>query len=77
MKTFMQWYWLCWIALGFCVPEFIAIATKQYGNTLSDTVWNWFGVYTGQPVWDWSALHIFLALFMIWLFAHIVFGIWA
>jgi hypothetical protein len=70
-----SWYWLTWIIVGFGLPETMAVLTSPR-NTLSDTVWHWFGVREGMPIWHWSILHIVLLLFMAWLFGHMVFGIW-
>lgn len=69
------WYWLIWIVLGFGVPETIALFRNR-DNTLSDTVWQWFGVTDGVPFWHWTFLHFVLLLFMVWLFGHFVFGLW-
>lgn len=71
-----QWYWLGWILAGFGVPETIALTTGRYEDTLSDTVWNWFGVKTGMPIWQWNILHLFLLAFMVWLMGHMAFRIW-
>lgn len=69
------WYWLGWVVIGFGLPETIAIA-RDPDDTLSDTVWRWFGVREGMPIWQWNILHIALLAFMVWLFGHMVFGIW-
>lgn len=69
-------YWALWIAIGFGVPESIALASKHYQNTLSDTVWKWCEVTPGSTVGHWTALHVFLALFLLWLTGHMVFAIW-
>ena len=70
-----QWYWLLWIIVGFTVPETAALVTNPR-NTLSDTVWAWFDVKTGMPIWQWNVLHVTLLMFMVWLFGHMVFRIW-
>lgn len=69
------WYWLAWLVVGFGVPETIALIHNPE-DTLSDTVWSWFGVKTGMPIWQWNVLHIALLLFMIWLLGHMAFRIW-
>ncbi|MER6350687.1 hypothetical protein ABT186_02225 [Streptomyces sp. NPDC001634] len=68
-------YWLLWLIVGFCVPETYTLITNAR-NTLSWTVWDWFGVKEGVPLSHWTFLHILLLLFMFWLFFHFVFGIW-
>ena len=73
--TGWQWYWLAWILAGFAVPETIALV-RDPRDTLSWTVWGWFGVREGVPIWQWNLLHILLLLFMVWLFGHMVFRIW-
>lgn len=69
----MAWYWLAWLVLGFGVPEAIELARGDSADTLSDTVWRWFGVTLHQPPWRWSFLHFVLAALMFWLFFHFVF----
>lgn len=68
-------YWLLWLTVGFVIPETYALITNAR-NTLSWTVWDWFGVKEGVPLSHWTALHVLLLLFMLWLFFHFVFGIW-
>lgn len=72
----MRWYWLVWLLIGFGVPEGIALATKHYGNTLSDTVWKWCSVTPGDTFTHWTFLHVLLAMLMLWLAVHLVLGIW-
>lgn len=73
----MAWkiYWAVWIVVGFLVPETVALLTNP-GNTLSDTVWSWFGVKEGVPVWHWNVLHFALLAFMVWLLGHMAFRWW-
>ena len=73
--TGWQWYWLCWLLAGFAVPEMIALVTNVR-NTLSYTVWGWFGVQEGVPISHWTFLHFLLMAFMVWLAFHFVLGIW-
>lgn len=72
----MRWYWLCWLILGFGIPEAVALARKQYQDTLSETVWHWCDVTPGSTLAHWTFLHIFLAALMIWLSVHLIFAIW-
>ncbi len=73
--TAWQWYWLAWILGGFAAPETIALI-RNPRDTLSETVWSWFGVKTGMPIWQWNVLHIALLAFMVWLLGHMAFRIW-
>lgn len=72
----MKIYWALWIIIGFMVPETIALVTRKYQNTLSDTVWGWFKVRTGDSIWHWTFPHLILFAFMIWLLGHLTFRIW-
>jgi uncharacterized membrane protein YhaH (DUF805 family) len=72
----MRWYWAAFLLLGFLVPETIALIRRRPQDTLSDTVWRWCEVTPGSTMAHWTALHVFVALFMGWLWFHIVFGIW-
>lgn len=71
-----HFYWLLWGLIGFLVPETIALVRSRRGDTLSEAVWFWCKVTPGNTVFHWSALHVFAALFMLWLFVHLMFGIW-
>ena len=73
----MAWriYWAIWIVAGFVVPETIALV-RNNSETLSDTIWKWFGVKNGIPISHWTVLHFFLLAFMIWLLGHMAFRIW-
>ena len=73
--TGWQIYWLCWIFLGFGIPEGIALANDTPGDTLSETVWHFFGVYRNQPISQWSFWHFLLLALMTWLFFHFVLGL--
>jgi hypothetical protein len=72
----MALYWILWLVVGFGVPECVALARHKYNNTLSECVWRWCQVTPGNTLAHWTALHVFVALLMLWLFFHIVFGIW-
>ena len=71
----MSWYWAAWLIVGFGVPETVALVSKRYGATLSDTVWRWCDVLPGQTIWQWKAVHFFLLAFMVWLTLHLVFAL--
>ena len=73
--TGFRLYWLLWLIVGFVVPETYALITNAR-NTLSWTVWDWFGVRAGVPISHWTFLHFLLLAFMVWLAFHFVFGIW-
>ncbi len=68
----MSWYWAAWLIVAFGVPEALALITKHYEWTLSDTIWRWCDVLPGQTIWQWKAVHFFLLGFMTWLWLHLV-----
>lgn len=78
----MSVYWvLVWFALGFGIPEGIALATGHPENTLSDQVWHIEGLgQNGQSQFmnpaHWTFGHWFVFCGMIWLLGHFVDHIW-
>lgn len=72
----MAWYWAAWLLIGFGVPETIALVSKRYSNTLSDTVWRWCDVIPGQTIWQFKAVHMLLLVFLLLLTGHLAFGLW-
>jgi hypothetical protein len=63
--------WAGWLAL-FLVYEIAAAIAKPKGDTLSENVWDWFGVRSKKP---WSgARRAVLGAFMGVLSCHFVFG---
>jgi hypothetical protein len=74
--NFWRVYWLLFLLVGFAVPETIALIRSRRGDTLSEAVWHWCQVTPGNTMWTWSALHVFVALFMVWLFVHLMLGYW-
>lgn len=64
-------YWAVWLGVGFLGPELYWLATKPV-NTLSYQVWRLTGVGQGD---SWDFARYFVAVFMIWLTAHFVFGL--
>jgi len=72
--------WLCALFVTFIVPETVALATGNPGNTLSWWVWRHVHVVFHQPMRDWSASHFLFAgiftVFAVWLVGHLVWGIW-
>lgn len=70
-------YWLVvWLAIGFGVPETLALATGNPQWTLSETAWRVLDVLPGQTVWQWKFLHVLVSGLLFWLWLHISFGIW-
>jgi type II secretory pathway component PulF len=67
-------YWACWLLIGFCVPEFFALITRRSNSTLSGFVWFLCDITPGRTDWSWTAVHLFVAMFLIWLFIHLAFG---
>lgn len=66
-------YWLCWLGIGFLVPEMWALITGRPQDTLSAQVWN----LTGQGTTNgWNFAHFVVAAFCVWLLGHFVFGWW-
>jgi hypothetical protein len=63
-------YWPTLIIVGFGLREGIALGTGRPQDTLSDWVWRVCDVMPGQTLWEWSAVHFFLLLLMVWLFFH-------
>jgi hypothetical protein len=61
--------WVGWLAL-FLIYEVYGAIARPKGDTLSENVWSWFGVRKGGHV----VRRAFLALFMLTLSSHFVFG---
>jgi hypothetical protein len=59
-------YWLCWLLVGFLVPESYALLTGNSANTLSDQVWH----LEGQGA---TFMRFFVAALLVWLTLHMVF----
>ena len=69
-------YWLVlWLTIGFGVPEGIALATGHPEFTLSDTAWRILDVLPGQTPLQYSFLHLLVSFLLLWLWAHITFGL--
>jgi hypothetical protein len=84
VKNFWSIYWLCWfiafLPVSFLVPELYVLAIGQPENTLSANVWRLEQWLPGQNLWQWTALHVLiggcLAVLLVWLLGHLVFGLW-
>jgi hypothetical protein len=61
-------YWLTWIAIGFGIPEAIALLTGHPENTLSWQFWRLEG--SGATIFHWIVGSLFA-----WLFLHMTFRI--
>ena len=61
-------YWLCWLLVGFFVPEMIALISGNPQNTLSDQVWHLEG--NGATFFRFVVASLFA-----WLFLHMTFRI--
>ena len=74
----MSGYTIAWVMWGviFVVVEGIALADRDYNDTLSEHVWKWFRVRGAMPTKTGWALRGILAVFMTWLWGHMVFGWW-
>lgn len=81
-----SWYWLEWFvemfAVRFLVPELWQLWSGHSENSFSAQVWRIEGVNPGMPqsIFNWSFAHYavggILALLLIWLIGHFVFGLW-
>lgn len=69
-------YWLLWLAIGFCVPEFWALGTGHPENTLSEQVWHLTGQTGAAGTAHWTFAHFVVAAFCVWLAGHFVFHWW-
>lgn len=74
-----SWYWLGWLLSSFTffiIPESFALASRKPENTLSAQIWRLEGAVTGQPIWQWTAVHFLLGgiifVFLMWLMLHFV-----
>lgn len=72
----MSGWTLAWIAWGvfFLAVEGRALANKTPGDTLSEHVWRVFKVRDARPTPVVIAARTVLALFLLWLAGHLVFG---
>jgi membrane-anchored protein YejM (alkaline phosphatase superfamily) len=68
-----RWLWVGWGA-AFLVLEFVAILRRRYQDTLSEFVWHLCQITPGRTSWSWTATHLFVALFLVWLLLHLAFG---
>jgi hypothetical protein len=68
-----RWLWVAWIGV-FLVLEFTAIIRRRGQDTLSEFVWHICKVTPGNTVWTWTAVHLFVVLFLVWLLLHIGWG---
>ncbi|WP_369387450.1 hypothetical protein AB5J72_07445 [Streptomyces sp. CG1] len=73
--TGWQPYWLAWRVVFFGTPETYALFTNTQ-HRLSWTIWAWFGVRQGVPVWQRSVMHLLLLAVLVRLLGHLTFGIW-
>lgn len=64
--------WILWLAM-FAVIELPALLNKQRGDTLSETIWDWFKI-RDKPR-QWTVRRAVLAGFLTWLLVHMVAGI--
>lgn len=74
-----SFYWIfVWFLLGFGLPEFIALR-KNPEDTLSYQVWHlegWGLRGLAQNPLSWSFAHYLVAVGMVWLLGHFVYGLW-
>jgi len=67
--------WILW-GVYFCILEGVALVRSAEGDTLSEHIRLWFGTKKGTKptLWAW-ARRIFLAVFLLWLTIHFLFGV--
>jgi hypothetical protein len=65
--------WLLWLGM-FAVVEGAALLNKKPGDTLSEHVWDWFGI-RGKPK-GYQARRFVLLVFLAWLTTHFLTGGW-
>lgn len=73
----MSWYtvaWIFWVAF-FLAVEGSALFNRRDGDTLSEHVWRIWHVFDPRPTALVIAARIPLALFLLWLLLHLVFGV--
>lgn len=64
-------YWLTWLMAGFLPLELWALFSGNSQDTLSDNVWRLVGLNNGSA---WTFAHFLVAVLMVWLLFHFVFG---
>ncbi len=62
----MKHVWIAWLA-AFVIVESVAVFNKRAGDTLSERVWDWFGVKHESRKW----LRWPLRVFLLWLAVHL------
>lgn len=68
----MTIYWFLLMALGFGIPEAVALIRHRKGDTFSGAWWRWLAVYGGRYRWQRRAIG---GAFFAALFAHFEFGV--
>src|SRR5690606_3466383 len=69
-----RWWplWLVVVALGFAVPETVALVSNGEGGTLSEMTREWLGVGDGQITVGWVVMTVAMAGFAVWFPAHLL-----
>lgn len=69
-------YWfIVWLGIGFGIPETVALVTGRPQFTLSEAAWRLLDVLPGRTVYQWSFLHLLVSFLLLWLWAHITWGL--
>lgn len=75
-----RWWplWLVVVALGFAVPETVALVSNGEGGTLSEMTREWLGLDPdgGGMTAGWVVLTVVLAGFAVWFPVHLKKGWW-
>ncbi len=68
-----RWLWVAWIA-AFLGLELTAIIRRRFQDTLSEFVWHLTNQAPGNTFAEWTAIHFFVLVFLLWLLIHLGFG---
>lgn len=75
-----RWWplWIVLVALGFAVPETVALVSPGDGGTLSEMTREWLGISADGGGWTagWVVLTAALAAFAVWFPVHLKKGWW-
>ena len=75
------WLWISWITCtlaGFIILEAVALANRRSGDTLSEYIRKWLGIYPPSHIKRFGTTAFVVALvgFVVWFIPHIVFQVW-
>lgn len=81
MTGMPTWAWIVWLVAalgGFAILETIALANRRDGDTLSENIRRWLGIYPPSPMKRFflPAFVFGMVAFFVWFIPHIVFQVW-